>query len=103
MLRNPQTTQHELATTLDCSQKTISNYLRSLGKVQKLGNWIPYDLLKNNKNQRIMVCTSLLSLQNSLPFLEQIVTGDEKWVLYVNLKRRHQCVDKNKAPQPLTK
>lgn len=103
LLRNPRATQQELATTLGCSQKTISNHLRSLGKVMKLGKWIPHDLSENNKNQRIMICTSLLSRQNRLPFLEQIVTGDEKWVLYVNVKRRHQWVDKDKAPQPLAK
>lgn len=103
LLRNPRATQQELATTLNCSQKTICNQLHSLGKVRKLGKWIPHDLSKNNKNQRVVICTSLLSRQNRLPFLEQIVTGDEKWVLYVNLKRIHQWVDRDKAPQPLTK
>ncbi|XP_015438307.1 PREDICTED: histone-lysine N-methyltransferase SETMAR-like [Dufourea novaeangliae] len=34
---------------------------------------------------------------------QQIVTGDEKWVLYVNLKRRPQWLDKSEAPQPTPK
>ncbi|XP_035739241.1 histone-lysine N-methyltransferase SETMAR-like [Vespa mandarinia] len=38
LIKNPQITQQELATALNCSQKTICNQLRSLGKVQKFGN-----------------------------------------------------------------
>nr|KAF6392670.1 hypothetical protein mPipKuh1_007854 [Pipistrellus kuhlii] len=103
LVQNPQITQQELATTLNCSQKTISNQLRALGKVQKFGKWVPHELTDNNRNQRVTICSSLLSCQNRLPFLEQIVTGDEEWVLYVNLKRRPQWLDKNEAPQPTPK
>ncbi|CAK6443035.1 unnamed protein product [Pipistrellus nathusii] len=103
LVQNPQITQQELATTLNCSQKTISNQLRALGKVQKFGKWVPHELTDNNRNQRVTICSSLLSRQNRLPFLEQIVTGDEKGVLYVNLKRRPQWLDKNEAPQPTPK
>ncbi|XP_046836128.1 histone-lysine N-methyltransferase SETMAR-like [Vespa crabro] len=84
LVKNSPITQQELATALKCSQKIICNQLGSLDKVQKFGN-------------------SLLSRQNRLPFLEQIVTGDEKWMLYVNLKRRPQWLDKSEVPQPTPK
>lgn len=37
LVRNLQITQQELTTTLNCLRRTISNQLRSLGKVQKFG------------------------------------------------------------------
>ena len=59
LVRNPQITQQELATALNCSQKTICNQLRSLGKVQKFGKWVPHELTENNRNQRVTICSSL--------------------------------------------
>lgn len=103
LVQNPQITQQELAAALNCSQKTICNQLRSLGKIQKFGKWIPHKLSEVNRNQRITICNSLLSRQNSIPFLERIVTGDEKWVLYLNLKRRPQWLNKGDTPQPTPK
>lgn len=79
LVRNPQITQQELASALNCKQKTICNQLLSLGKVWKFGKWVPHKLIENT------ISSLLLSRQNRLPFLEQIVTRDEKWVLYVNL------------------
>ena len=99
----PRASTRELAMLLGCSHTTIENHLHSLGKVLKFGKWIPHNLSEINKNQRLSICASLLSRQNADPFLERIVTGDEKWVLYVNLGRRRQWVSTNQNPQPDTK
>lgn len=32
------------------------------------------------------------------PFLNRIVASDEKWILYNNIKRREQRIDKNETP-----
>jgi len=40
-------------------------------------------------------------LRENLPYLpRQIVTGDEKWVLYFSRWRKHQWVDRDQQPEP---
>ena len=85
---NPYLTQQELAKQLNASQATVSRQLQEIGKVQKLGKWVPHELTENNKIQRFQFCTFLSSRQNCDPFLNRLVTGDEKWILYSNVKRR---------------
>ena len=50
--------------------------------------------------QRITICNSLLSKRNRHRFLQQIVTGDEKWVLYVNHTRKRQWLNPEDLPEP---
>ena len=51
--------------------------LKQIGKVKKLGKWVPYKLTKNFfKNHRFEV-SSLILHNNNEPFLNQIVTCDE--------------------------
>lgn len=38
-----------------------------------------------------------------MSFSKQIVSRDEKWLFYVNLQKRPQCLYKNKTPQPSPK
>ena len=90
---NPRQTTRELATQLNCSQSTIDRHLHALGKVEKFGTWVPHELSPGNKIQRMSTCASLLSRQHNEPFLERIVTGDEKCVLYVNMRRKRQWLD----------
>ena len=63
-----------------------------MGKVSKLGISVPHTLSENNKDH--------ISLKAD-PFLKNIITGDEKWVCYVQLKR--QWIDKNESVQPYLK
>lgn len=57
---------------------------------------------KNILNQRVAICNLLLAGENRLPFLKQIVTGDERF-LHINLNRRSQWLHKNESPQPTPK
>jgi len=41
---DPCQTQEELAESLGVVQSTISMCLKTLGMIQKQGNWIPYEL-----------------------------------------------------------
>jgi histone-lysine N-methyltransferase SETMAR len=104
---NRQTTR-ELAEQMGCDQSTIVRHLQSMGKVQKLGSWVPHELNQNNKNQRVTACASLLARHRQAaaehrPFLSLIVTGDEKWCLYVNMKQRKEWVDKEQQANPRVK
>ncbi|KAK6741636.1 hypothetical protein RB195_009480 [Necator americanus] len=57
---------------------------RSLGIVKKLGQWLPHALGDSNRQRRLDICTQLLSRSRKFDWLDTIVTGDEKWALYVN-------------------
>ena len=95
----PHLTTREIAATLGCTHGTVEYHLHKLGKVQKLGIWVPHILTENNMHQRLTVCSSLLTRHNQEPFLDRIVTGDEKWVLYINLQRKPQWIDKDQKPK----
>jgi len=60
----------------------------SMGKVQKEGRWVPHELSEDNKNRRCDTALTLLSKFRKKEFLHKIFTGDEKWILYDNSKRR---------------
>lgn len=36
---------------MDCDNKTVPNHLHAMEKVQKLGVWIPHELIQANKNK----------------------------------------------------
>jgi len=62
--------------------------LKSLGMIQKQGNWVPYELKPRNVERRFFTCEMLLARHKRKGFLHRIVTGDEKWILYDNPKKR---------------
>ena len=90
----------EMAKTLCCDQSTISRHLASLGKVRKLGCWVPHKMTEQNRNQRINICSYFLNLSRTTSWLNSIITGDEKWVMYVNVTREYQFVDRNALLEP---
>jgi len=74
--------QKELALTLGVTQQTISYRSKSLGMIQKQGNWVPYELKPRNVERRFFTCEMLLARHKRKGFLHRIpVTGDEKWIL----------------------
>ncbi len=81
---DPRKSTRELAVELSLSQTTVCNRLKVLGKVLKVGKWVPHKLSEINISQRLSICVSLLSRQKLKSFLWKIVTGDEKWLYYDN-------------------
>ncbi|KAM0736914.1 Mariner Mos1 transposase [Formica fusca] len=49
-------TQEELALTLGVTQQAISHRLKSLGLIQKQGNWVPYELTPRNADCSHVKC-----------------------------------------------
>lgn len=93
---------------MDCDHSTIVRHLKSNGKVQKLGTWVPHLLSQDNKDARVKACTELLNRHQTAvyrkrPFLRLIVTGDEKWCLYANIKQRKEWLSPDKHASPRVK
>lgn len=99
---DPRRTTRELAEDFGCHHSTIHDHLHALGKIVKQGMWVPHDLTDNDRKRRIDTCTTLLSYRRTTGWLDSIITGDEKWVLYVNIARRHSWVSSGEpaATQP---
>ena len=85
-------TQDELAKSLGVTQAAISKRLKAAGYIQKLGNWVPYDLKPRDVERRFCMSEILLQRHRKKSFLHRIVTGDEKWIHYDNPKRKHSYV-----------
>ena len=97
---NARHSTRELADKLNTSQSAICRHLEKMGKVSKLGVWVPQALSENHKTDRLSIATSFLSQQRNDPFLNEFITGDEKWITWDYVARKRQWVDKDKSPQP---
>ena len=85
---DPSQTQEELANTLGVAQQTISDRLKAMGMIRKVGHWVPYELKPRDVERRFCMSEMLLERYKKKSFLHRIVTGDEKWIHYDNPKRR---------------
>ncbi|CAK9805828.1 Histone-lysine N-methyltransferase SETMAR [Anthophora plagiata] len=92
----PQLTVDQIAERMGSSHGTVFRHLKEIGKVSKLRKWVPHELSEANCRQRINICTSFLSRFQREPFLDRLVTDDEKWIIYHNVRRKRQWTDKDK-------
>ena len=86
----PRRSLREMEEKLECCHSTIARHLGRLGFTSKLGIWVPHELSASQKLTRVNVCTQLLTFRRKFDWLNNLVTGDEKWVLYVNHSRKRQ-------------
>ena len=85
-------TTQEVAEELNINHSTVIQHLKKIGKVKKLNKWVSHELTKNPKNCCFEVLSSLI-LCNNKPFLNRIVTCDEKWTVYENWQWPAQWLD----------
>ncbi|GAB0091230.1 hypothetical protein DMENIID0001_060460 [Sergentomyia squamirostris] len=69
-------------------------------KISRFGKWVPYKLTEDQKENRVKICSIHMARQKKDPFLHRFVTCDEKWVLYDNISRTRQWVDKKESAAP---
>lgn len=105
---DPRQSTRDLEQATGYDHATVARHLRQMGKVQKLGAWVPHALTDSQKCLRVSISASLLSryqlaTEHHRPFLSRIVTGDEKWCLYVNKKQKKAWVSPTKQPRPRAK
>jgi len=96
---DPSQSAYELSLKFGVSKQTILTHLAQIGKVKKLDKWVPHELNEKQKQKRLEACLMLLSRHKSDPFLNRIVTCDEKWIQYDNRKRSAQWLDKDESPK----
>ena len=88
--QDPRLTTRCLADLLGCSHSTVERHLVELGKSWKYGVWIPHELSLYQLRLRVDTCMDLVTSRRNNQWLRNLLTGDEKWVLYVNHSRRRQ-------------
>ena len=108
---NPSMTTRMLAEDFGCSHVWVAEILKeagkshflhpyshfSLGKTWKKSRWVPHELSDEQKQRRVDMATALLERNNETPFLENIVTGDEKWVPFKNPDHHNQWLSPGQA------
>lgn len=95
---NSRQSVRELSKQFDVCARTISTHLKAIGKVKKMEQWVPHLLSNSQKTKRLEICKSLLLRHEEDPFLNRIITSDEKWVLYHNRRRSAQWLNVDEAP-----
>ena len=86
----------EIADILKISKSSIENHLHQLGYVNCFDVWVPHKLSEKNPLDHISSCNSLLN--ENVPFLKQIVPGDEKWILYNKVEWKRSWGKQNEPP-----
>ena len=100
---NQRITTGEIAEILNLSNSTVHKHMKSLGLISKLDIWVAHVLTERNLLHRINDCDLLIRRQKNDPFLNRIVTGDEKWMVYNNVKRKKSWSKKDAPPQTTAK
>ena len=73
---------------LKISKSSVENHLHHVGYVNRFDVRVSHTLSEKNLLDHISACDSLLKHNKNVPFLKQIVTGNEKWTLYNNVERK---------------
>ncbi|GFV58792.1 mariner Mos1 transposase [Trichonephila clavipes] len=63
-----------------------------MGKIIKVGRWVPHELTDRQQENRKIVC-EMFARYKLKSYLHRIVTGVEKWIYFENPKRNRSYVD----------
>ena len=90
---DPRMSTRQIAEKVKYHHSTIEYILKELGKIYKHGIQIPHTLSREQKQVRIDSCIYLLSFKRNKNWLDYIITGDEKWIFYVNHINKKQWLN----------
>ena len=94
-------TTREIADIFKISKSSVENNLLQLAYVNRFDVWVPHKLRGKKSSWPYFCMRSLLKHNENVPFLKQIVPGDEKWILYNNVERKRP-LGKWNVPPPTT-
>uniref|UniRef100_A0A1I7V3L7 HTH_48 domain-containing protein n=1 Tax=Caenorhabditis tropicalis TaxID=1561998 RepID=A0A1I7V3L7_9PELO len=100
---DPRQSSRCLASKLGHSHSTINRALHDLGFSWKQPIWVPHVLSDFQRQMRANVAASLLSERRTKTWLSNLITGDEKWTLYVNYHRGRQWLKPGESGVPTPK
>ncbi|CAH2103465.1 unnamed protein product [Euphydryas editha] len=93
----------EIAEALNINHMTVWNHLKRAGYEKKLDIWVLHELMQRNLIDRITISEMLLKRNETEPFLKRIITGDDKWAKYENIKRKRLLSKAGNPPQTTSK
>ncbi|GFW72109.1 HTH_48 domain-containing protein [Trichonephila clavipes] len=96
-------TTRMLAANFNVDHSTIACLLKKLEKGMEIGWMGPHELNDNDKVEHVRIFTDLLQRNEWSPFLKDLVTEEELWLFFKNLKRRKVCVLPRVSPKGITK
>ncbi|EFN85576.1 Histone-lysine N-methyltransferase SETMAR, partial [Harpegnathos saltator] len=91
-------TTQEIVEKLNISCTSIENCLKELGYVNKLDIWVPHELIEIHLTKHINISHFFLKRKQNDLFLKQMLTDDEKWIVYDNVERKRSW---SKHDEPL--
>ncbi|GFT10127.1 histone-lysine N-methyltransferase SETMAR [Trichonephila clavipes] len=100
---DPHVSSRSISQKLKIDHKTVFSHLRKVGFKKKLHVWVPHQLTPKNMMDRISICEALAKRNEIDPFLEWMVTGDEKEATYYNIVRKRSWSKCGEAAQTVAK
>ena len=79
-----------VAERLGCPHIIVGTHSHELGKTWKYGVWIPHELSPHQPQHRVDACMELMTSHRNYQWHRNLITSDEKWVLYTNCTHRRQ-------------
>ena len=76
----PQQRVREMSTQLGVRMSTVSDHQKQIKKVKKLEKWVPHELNERQRVRRFELCLMLFLRDDRVPFLDCLVSCDEKWI-----------------------
>ncbi|GFX99495.1 mariner Mos1 transposase [Trichonephila clavipes] len=74
-----------------------------MDKIIKVGRWVPHELTECQQENRKFVCEMLLARYKHKSYIHRIVTGNEKWIYFENVKRNRSYVHPGKPSKSNTR
>ena len=96
-------TTREIAEKPDVSHTCTEERLKQFGYVKKFDLWVPHQPKEIHLTQRISICDSLLKRNEVDPFLKQLITGDQKWIVYNNVNGKRSWMMEDEPDQTTPK
>ena len=101
---DPTASIEKIADKLGYSWSSVQKHLKKIGKTWRKGRWVPHALSEENLGERVRACEeSEIKKESETPFVNDLITGDEKWVLYSNHGRKNQWLSKRQVAKPTPK
>jgi len=77
---------------------SVIRHLKTLGYINCYDVWMPHNLAEKNLMDRISNCDSLFKRNENDPFLKRIISGEEKWIVYINVERKRSWGKRYEPP-----